>query len=85
MSHGTWIISYGFTSACSPLEVQAIGASRNRLTGSLSFLSTLMKTLVTGATGFIGQHLVNRLAREGYQVRALVRPVTDPGAFLPDG
>ncbi len=32
-----------------------------------------MKALVTGATGFIGSHLVERLTAEGHQVRALVR------------
>lgn len=30
-----------------------------------------MKTLVTGATGFIGQHLIERLRRDGCAVRAL--------------
>lgn len=33
--------------------------------------------LVTGATGMIGTHLVKRLAREGYGVRALVRATSD--------
>jgi ornithine--oxo-acid transaminase len=33
--------------------------------------------LVTGATGFIGGHLAQRLVREGYQVRCLVRPSSD--------
>lgn len=32
-----------------------------------------MKVLVTGATGFIGSHLVNRLVQEGHHVRALAR------------
>lgn len=33
-----------------------------------------MKVLVTGATGFLGRHLVPLLRRSGYDVRALVRP-----------
>jgi len=33
--------------------------------------------LVTGATGFIGGHLAERLAREGHRVRCLVRPSSD--------
>ena len=33
--------------------------------------------LVTGATGFIGGRLAQRLAGEGYQVRCLVRPTSD--------
>jgi nucleoside-diphosphate-sugar epimerase len=36
-----------------------------------------MKTLVTGATGFIGSHLVDRLLGHGDTVRALVRPSSD--------
>lgn len=32
-----------------------------------------MKVLLTGATGFLGRRLVQRLAREGYELRALVR------------
>ena len=33
-----------------------------------------MKVLITGATGFIGGNLARALYRQGYQVRALVRP-----------
>ena len=37
-----------------------------------------MNVLVTGASGFVGRHLVERLAADGAQVRALVRPGTNP-------
>ena len=37
-----------------------------------------MKVFLTGATGFVGSHLLNRLLREEHQVRALVRK---PGAL----
>jgi dihydroflavonol-4-reductase len=33
-----------------------------------------MRVLVTGASGFIGGNLVRELLRQGYEVRALVRP-----------
>jgi len=36
-----------------------------------------MKVLVTGATGFVGRHLVDEILRAGYAVRALVRNPDD--------
>lgn len=36
-----------------------------------------MKALVTGATGFIGSHLVTELARNGYRVTCLVRKTSN--------
>lgn len=36
-----------------------------------------MKILVTGGTGFIGSHLIDRLVEDGFSVRALVRPSSD--------
>jgi nucleoside-diphosphate-sugar epimerase len=36
-----------------------------------------VNVLVTGATGFIGRHLIARLLNGGDRVRALVRPATD--------
>jgi len=38
-----------------------------------------MKTLVTGATGFLGSHLVERLLALGHDVRALARKSSDTG------
>lgn len=35
-----------------------------------------MKALVTGATGFVGSHLVERLLREGVETACLVRPTS---------
>lgn len=43
-----------------------------------------MKVLVTGATGFIGSHVVPRLIAGGHQVRALARPTSDVSG-LPAG
>lgn len=37
--------------------------------------------LITGATGFVGGHLVRRLAAAGWQVRALVRATSDTRAL----
>lgn len=36
-----------------------------------------MKALITGAAGFIGSHVVERLLAEGDEVRCLVRPTTN--------
>jgi len=36
-----------------------------------------MKVLVTGATGFLGRHLIPQLIAAGHDVQALVRPTSD--------
>src|SRR5467141_3943829 len=41
----------------------------------------VMKTLVTGATGFLGSHVARQLAGRGEQVRVLVRPASDTRAI----
>ncbi len=38
---------------------------------------------VTGATGFVGAHVVNQLAARGHSVRALVRPSSSAAALAP--
>ncbi len=40
-----------------------------------------MRVLVTGATGLVGSHVVERLRAAGHEVRALVRPSSD-ASFL---
>ncbi len=42
-----------------------------------------MRAFVTGATGFVGGHLAERLVREGWEVRGLVRPGRDPSRLPP--
>lgn len=40
-----------------------------------------MKLLVTGATGFLGRHVVEEALRRGHQVRALARPASGVDRF----
>jgi GDP-4-dehydro-6-deoxy-D-mannose reductase len=44
-----------------------------------------MRCLVTGATGFIGSFLVERLVEAGHEVTAMARPASGPRAPLPAG
>lgn len=44
-----------------------------------------MKVLITGATGFIGRHLVWRLASMGDRITCLVRPTSDRSPLDPYG
>lgn len=37
----------------------------------------MSKVLVTGSSGFVGLHLTEELLKQGYEVRCLVRPVTN--------
>src|SRR6056297_3292269 len=45
----------------------------------------MQSALVTGSTGFIGQHLVRRLLAEGVEVRCLVRSVARGEPLRADG
>lgn len=40
-----------------------------------------MKVLVTGASGFLGRHVVARLLERGHSVRAMVRPASEVPAW----
>ncbi len=42
---------------------------------------TALKTLVTGGSGFVGNHLVRRLLDEGVQVRVMARRPQDCSAL----
>jgi nucleoside-diphosphate-sugar epimerase len=44
-----------------------------------------MKVLVTGATGYLGSHLISRLVRQGDEVRALVRNTSKTNQLLQYG
>jgi 2-alkyl-3-oxoalkanoate reductase len=41
-----------------------------------------MKILITGASGFLGKHVVAEAIRKGHQVRAVIRPSTDEKSII---
>ena len=41
-----------------------------------------MRALVTGGTGFVGSHLIERLVADGMNVRALIRRDSDRAGML---
>src|SRR5690606_31632372 len=43
------------------------------------------RALISGATGFVGGHLVDRLADRGWELHALVRPTSDTRALREHG
>src|SRR5206468_6519899 len=44
-----------------------------------ALMAAPVTALVTGATGFVGWHLVRRLASEGWNVHVVTRPGSDLG------
>jgi CDP-paratose synthetase len=44
-----------------------------------------MKILISGATGYIGTHLLKRLATQGYELHAIVRPSTNTSVLRAQG
>ncbi len=46
-------------------------------------MSSSKTIFVTGATGFLGRHVVNQAAAAGHQVRALVRPSSSASVLSP--
>ena len=43
-----------------------------------------MRIAITGATGFLGRYLVQRLAKEGHQLRCWFRPDSDRSFAIKD-
>jgi nucleoside-diphosphate-sugar epimerase len=61
-----------------------MSGSQSKVSGrskAMSSATTGRRVLVTGATGLLGSHLVERLIAQGFTVRALVRP-SSRTAFL---
>jgi uncharacterized protein YbjT (DUF2867 family) len=49
------------------------------------FIREVMMILITGATGYIGRHLVSRLVAQGERPRCLVRNIKHASSILPAG
>jgi uncharacterized protein YbjT (DUF2867 family) len=57
----------------------------NQDEASTQFKISAMKVFLTGATGFVGSHLLRRLLAEGHSVRALVRDVNKAARLAQQG
>jgi len=62
-------------------EVRKITIPKSLKNPLSSSSSTLKKVLLTGATGFLGIHLLSNLTNEGYEVYCLIRASTDQEAY----
>lgn len=70
--HGAWARALsGIRDAFAAMRPGRVAAGRDDL--AVSFDERRRSVLVTGATGFVGQHLVRALLKDGHEVIALTR------------
>src|SRR5690242_11203177 len=56
-----------------PAESHCVSLDTRALAYEPLLIVRFMKVFLTGATGFVGSHLLRRLLRDGHHIRALVR------------